>query len=86
MDYLALVMFPVLLVALFLGFPVAFSMMGVAIVFGYFTFGDAVIFQFAADERHADSVRIMLETFGGRFGRLIRNPYGVALLADQLGE
>ena len=46
MDYLALVMFPVLLVALFLGFPVAFSMMGVAIVFGYFTFGDAVIFQF----------------------------------------
>jgi tripartite ATP-independent transporter DctM subunit len=46
MDYLALVMFPVLLVALFLGFPVAFSMMGVAIVFGYITFGDAVIFQF----------------------------------------
>ena len=46
MDYLALVMFPVLLVALFLGFPVAFSMMGVAIVFGYVTFGEAAIFQF----------------------------------------
>ena len=39
-------MFPVLLVALCLGFAVAFSMMGVAIVFGYITFGDAVIFQF----------------------------------------
>ena len=47
MDYLALAMFPVLLAALFLGFPVAFSMMGVALFFGYITFGDAVIFQFA---------------------------------------
>ncbi len=45
-DYLALMMFPALLVALFLGFPVAFSMMGVALVFGYFTFDTAVIFQF----------------------------------------
>jgi tripartite ATP-independent transporter DctM subunit len=45
-EYLALAMFPVLLAALFLGFPVAFSMMGVALFFGYFTFGDAVIFQF----------------------------------------
>ena len=33
-DYLALMMFPALLLALFLGFPVAFSMMGVALVFG----------------------------------------------------
>ncbi len=45
-DYLALMMFPALLVALFLGFPVAFSMMGVALVFGYATFDTAVIFQF----------------------------------------
>ncbi len=45
-DYLALLMFPALLVALFLGFPVAFSMMGVALVFGYLTFDTAVIFQF----------------------------------------
>ncbi len=46
-DYLALMMFPALLLALFLGFPVAFSMMGVALVFGFITFDTAVIFQFA---------------------------------------
>ena len=46
-DYLALIMFPVLLLTLFLGFPVAFSMMGVALVFGYLTFDTAVVFQFA---------------------------------------
>ena len=40
-------MFPALLLALFLGFPVAFSMMGVALVFGFITFDTAVIFQFA---------------------------------------
>jgi tripartite ATP-independent transporter DctM subunit len=45
-DYLALMMFPCLLLALFLGFPVAFSMMGVALVFGFMVFDTAVIFQF----------------------------------------
>ena len=45
-DYLSLLMFPALLIALFLGFPVAFSMMGVAFVFGLMVFGDSVIFQF----------------------------------------
>lgn len=45
-EYLALAMFPVLLIALFLGFPVAFSMMGVALFFGIITFGEPVIFQF----------------------------------------
>jgi len=45
-DYLSLFMFPALLLALFLGFPVAFSMMGVALFFGLMTFGDSVIFQF----------------------------------------
>ncbi|MCH7775871.1 MAG: TRAP transporter large permease subunit [Gemmatimonadetes bacterium] len=45
-DYLSLLMFPALLIALFLGFPVAFSMMGVAFFFGLMVFGDAVIFQF----------------------------------------
>lgn len=45
-DYLALMMFPALLAALFLGFPVAFSMMGVALFFGLVTFDTAVIFQF----------------------------------------
>ncbi|MDH3580437.1 MAG: TRAP transporter large permease subunit [Hyphomicrobiales bacterium] len=45
-EYLALAMFPALLTALFLGFPVAFSMMGVALFFGLITFGEPVIFQF----------------------------------------
>jgi tripartite ATP-independent transporter DctM subunit len=42
----SLLMFPVLLFALFLGFPVAFSMIGVAFGFGYWAFGPSVIFQF----------------------------------------
>ena len=46
-EYLALAMFPALLLALFLGFHVAFSMMGIALFFGYLTFDAAVIFQFA---------------------------------------
>ena len=46
-DLLALAMFPALLLALFFGFHVAFSMMGIALVFGYLTFDAAVIFQFA---------------------------------------
>lgn len=45
-EYLALMMFPALLLALFMGFPVAFSMMGVALFFGLVTFGTSVIFQF----------------------------------------
>lgn len=45
-DYLSLLMFPALLFALLMGFPVAFSMMGVALIFGLVTFGDSVIFQF----------------------------------------
>jgi len=42
----ALAMFPALFVLIFLGFPVAFSLLGVAFVFGMITFGDAVFFQF----------------------------------------
>jgi tripartite ATP-independent transporter DctM subunit len=45
-DYFALLMFPAVLFCLFLGFPVAFSLMGVALFFGLVTFGDAVIHQF----------------------------------------
>jgi len=45
-DYLALAMFPAILTILFFGFPVALSLMGVALVFGYITFGPAVIYQF----------------------------------------
>jgi tripartite ATP-independent transporter DctM subunit len=45
MEYLALLMFPALLVALFLGVQVAFAMMGIALVFGYLTFGNAIVYQ-----------------------------------------
>lgn len=45
-DYLALAMFPAILLALFIGFPVALSLMGVALGFGLITFGPPVIFQF----------------------------------------
>lgn len=45
-DYTALMMFPAILAILFLGFPVALSLMGVALFFGLATFGPAVIFQF----------------------------------------
>lgn len=42
----ALLMFPALFLLIFLGFPVAFSLMSVAFVFGMLTFGDASFFQF----------------------------------------
>ena len=42
----SLLMFPALLFALFIGFPVAFSMIGVAFLFGYWAFGSSIIFQF----------------------------------------
>ena len=47
-DYLSLAMFPALLLALFMGVHVAFAMLGVALVFGYVTFGPAVIYQFVS--------------------------------------
>lgn len=39
-------MFPALFALIFSGFPIAFSLMGVAFAFGIYTFGDAVFFQF----------------------------------------
>jgi tripartite ATP-independent transporter DctM subunit len=42
----SLLMFPALLAALFIGFPVAFSMIAVAFGFGYWAFGPSIIFQF----------------------------------------
>jgi tripartite ATP-independent transporter DctM subunit len=42
----ALLMFPALFLLIFLGFPVAFSLMSVAFVFGIHTFGWAAFFQF----------------------------------------
>lgn len=41
-DYFVLWMFPAILLCLFAGFHVAFSLMGVALLFGYFGFGDTV--------------------------------------------
>jgi tripartite ATP-independent transporter DctM subunit len=43
--YESLLVFPVLLALIFIGIPVAFSMMATAFVFGYWTFGPAFIFQ-----------------------------------------
>jgi tripartite ATP-independent transporter DctM subunit len=43
---IALLMFPALFVLIFLGFPVAFSLLSVAFVFGVINFGDAAFFQF----------------------------------------
>ena len=42
----ALWMFPALFALIFTGFPVAFSLLGIAFVFGLYAFGDAVFFQF----------------------------------------
>lgn len=45
-DFTALLMFPAILAVLFMGFPVALSLMGVAMVFGLMEFGPAVFYQF----------------------------------------
>lgn len=47
MGYSSLLLFPFLLFLLFLGFPVAFSMMATAFVFGFWTFGWSFVFQAA---------------------------------------
>lgn len=47
MGYSVLLLFPCLLLLLFLGFPVAFAMMGTALIFGYMTFGSAFSYQMA---------------------------------------
>ena len=41
-EYFVLLMFPGVLLGIFLGYPVAFSLMGMSLIFGYFSFGDAV--------------------------------------------
>lgn len=42
---IGLMMFPALMVAIFLGVPVAFALMGIAVFFGYYRFGDALVYQ-----------------------------------------
>ena len=44
-SYVAVWMLPVLLVFIFAGLPVAFSLMAVAFIFGLFRFGDVAVFQ-----------------------------------------
>jgi tripartite ATP-independent transporter DctM subunit len=45
MEYLPLLMFPALFALILLGFPIAFSLIGVALIFGYFTYQDAYVYQ-----------------------------------------
>jgi tripartite ATP-independent transporter DctM subunit len=45
---IGLMMFPVLMICIFIGFPVAFSLMGVAVFFGYLRFGDVLVHQLVA--------------------------------------
>jgi tripartite ATP-independent transporter DctM subunit len=45
---LGLMMFPALMICIFIGFPVALSLMGVAVLFGYFRFGDVLVHQLVA--------------------------------------
>ena len=45
---IGLMMFPALMICIFIGFPVAFSLMGVAVFFGYLRFGDLRVHQLVA--------------------------------------
>ena len=45
MEYAALWMFPALFLLIFLGYHIAFSLAGVAMVFGFMTYGDIFIWQ-----------------------------------------
>ena len=45
---IGLLMFPALMVAIFLGFPVAFALMGIAALFGYYRFEEALVHQLVA--------------------------------------
>ncbi len=45
---IGLLMFPALMIAIFLGFPVAFSLLGIAVIFGYYRFGNALVHQLVA--------------------------------------
>ena len=45
---LGLMMFPALMILIFIGFPVAFSLFGVAVLFGCIRFGDVLVHQLIA--------------------------------------
>ena len=42
---IGMMMFPALMICIFIGFPVAFSLMGVSLAFGYYRFGDVLVHQ-----------------------------------------
>lgn len=48
MEYTSLLMFPALFALIFLGFPIAFSLMGVALVFGLIAYDMAAFHQFTS--------------------------------------
>lgn len=48
MEYYSLLMFPALFALIFLGFPIAFSLMGVALIFGLITFDMVAFHQFTS--------------------------------------
>ena len=58
-EYLGLWLFPALLGVLFLGVPVAFALMGVAFVFGFFVFGDAAVYMYAHKVQDISSSHIL---------------------------
>jgi len=41
-EYFSLLMFPVMIISVFAGFPVAFCLMGIALIFGIFGFGSSL--------------------------------------------
>ena len=45
---IGLLMFPALMICIFIGFPIAFSLIGVSLFFGYFRFGDLLVHQLVA--------------------------------------
>jgi len=47
-EFITILMFSSILVALFLGIPIAFAMGGVAVIFGYFLWGNAGLYMFAS--------------------------------------
>ncbi|GAJ07421.1 unnamed protein product, partial [marine sediment metagenome] len=47
-EFITILMFSSILVALFLGIPIAFAMGGVAVIFGYFLWGTAGLYMFAS--------------------------------------
>ena len=67
-----LLMFVALMAAIFMGFPVAFSLMAVALVFGVARFGEVAVFQFVSKVDDVANANVLaavpLFIFMGRAG------------------